>query len=126
MQQKYICENEIRMRLFHSRTLLMCEYKRAVRFCCFVHISPSEAGELHQPVVPLCGSQPEMGHPFTFSPPPPPSPSAFCSPGIHFVTPAPSSSHPLFLIEESTSLQSVRNAVSGAYGMCHMNQCFCC
>lgn len=35
----------------HSRTLFMCEYKSAVRFSAFHHILPSEAGELHQPVV---------------------------------------------------------------------------
>ena len=50
----------------------------------FVHILPSEAGELHQPVV-LCGSQPGTGHPFTSNLR---LPAFSLSPRIDFVTPA--------------------------------------
>lgn len=100
----------------HSPTLFLCEYKSAVRFVFFLHILPSEAGQLHQPVVPLSGSQPETAQ----------SSPRCLSPSWHSFqkTPAPFSFFSLFLyfyyyyfflIQDSTFLQSVRNAVSGAH-----------
>lgn len=113
--QRYICENKIRMRLFlstvHSRTLFMCEHKSAVRFSCFS--SHRAQAKLLSSTNLLCYSvgvsQRRVILSLSIFPSLP-----FASPGIHFVTPALSSSHLLFLIQESTFLQSVRNAVSGA------------
>lgn len=110
MLQRYI--SEVVSFGVHSPALFMCEYESAVRFSIFLHILPSEAGELHQPVVPLSGSQPETAHPFPFNLPL----AAFRSPGIHSGTPAPFSfsslfpffSHPRFNLPPKCQKCSVR------------------
>lgn len=76
MEQKYICENKIRVRLLLlESTVEHCSCVNTREQSDFVQIVPSEAVELHQPVVLLCGSQTEMGQSFTSNLPL----SAFCS-----------------------------------------------
>lgn len=112
MQQKYICENKLRMRLFLGPTLFMCECKGAVGSVCFslhsffffffCQVKPLGSTNL------LCysvGVSHRRGHPFTFNPPPI---TAFCSPGVRFRSaPALSSSHP-FSLSSSKSPPSSR------------------
>lgn len=68
------------------------------------------------------------GHPFTFNLSPSPSPPfallAFIFLGLlpRLLLTLPLYRHPRTHLPP----ESVRNAVSGAYAMCHMNQCFCC
>lgn len=111
----------------HRRALLMCECKRAVRFCvsvprfCQVKLLSSNL---------LCFSV-GVSHGWVILSLPIFPSSAFLLSWHSFPNSCPVSfSHlsslSLSHIQESTFLQSVRNAVSGAYGMCHMNQYFCC
>lgn len=132
MQQKYICENKLRMRLFLGPTLFMCECKGAVGSVCFslhsfffCQVKPLGSTNL------LCysvGVSHRRGHPFTFNLSPSPSPPfallAFIFLGLlpRLLLTLPLYRHPRTHLPP----ESVRNAVSGAYAMCHMNQCFCC
>lgn len=108
----------------HTCFLSTVCFKSEQPFCLPLCFLPGEAAELHQPVVLLCGSQPDMGHLFTSRLPPRFRP--FALPAIiSSLRPGPLLTL-FFLIQASFSLWSVRNAVSGAYSMCHMNKCFSC
>lgn len=86
--------------------------------CAATSLRATLTGERRPPVVPLGGTRPETPHPSAFYPPL----AAFCPAGIDF----PDSRPPFSPLQESASLQSVRNALSGTRAPCQMNQCFGC
>lgn len=101
----------------HARVSSVSPNTRAESRICWCFFFPSERSSTNL----LCSS-------FSLFQPPPQRSCCLCRSCSHLLPllrSLASSSSSIYL-QESTFLQSVRNAVSGAHAMCHMNQCFCC